>query len=267
MGFMENLKVIGDRLDRYHLKNVTIIFLVFLVLFLFFDNIIMPLAVRLGQRTVVPEITGIPLAEAEKTLNKSGFKLVLEGEKYDMSFPPGYVVSQNPKTGTEVKKGRRIYVMTSMGEKLVVVPTLSGKSERDAQFIIKSAQLVLDHVSYEYSSWYPEGVVAEQSLREGKEVKIGTPISIVISLGFSPDRFLVPELLGKDLETAQTLIRKSGLKLGMITYQDESSLLPNTVISQSIESNREVSVGTVIDLVVSRISEMDTSEPDAINEF
>jgi beta-lactam-binding protein with PASTA domain len=256
MGLIENIQAAGDWLERYHLKRVTIILLGFIVFALIVDNIVMPLVVRLGQSTTVPAVTGMTLAEAENFLQKNGFKVVLEGEKYDRRYPPGYVVSQNPPKGSEVKRGRRIYVMTSMGEKLVQVPDLRGRSERDAQFIVKSSQLILDHVSYEYSSYYLEGTVADQSIKEAKEVKVGTPISIIISLGLSPDRFLVPDVRGKDLEAAQTRIRKSGLTIGIITYQVEPDLLPNTVISQSIDPETEVGIGTSIDLIVSQISEL-----------
>lgn len=252
---VDKIKDMLNWLDQYHLKGVTIVFVSLLVLFLIMDNLVMPLVVRLGQGYPVPNINGIPLADAENILDDHGFKCVLEGEKYDRNYPPGYVVSQNPKPNTIVKKGRRIYVITSMGEELIKIPRLVGRSERDAKFMIKSSQLKLDHISFEHSSYYPEGVVAEQSIEENKEVKSGTPISIIISLGQFPDRFLIPDLKGKDLEGAIKRIRKAGLRLGEISYQIEPNLLPNTVISQSIEPLQEVTIGTVIDLVVSSLPE------------
>ncbi|MCI0513140.1 PASTA domain-containing protein [candidate division KSB1 bacterium] len=242
-------------LEQHHLKRIVLIGGILFVLFLFCNHVVMPIAVRHGQGVSVPAVTARPLAEAEKLLEEDGFKIVLEGEKYDPNFPPGYVVSQTPRAETVVKKGRRIYVMTSMGERLIVVPRLVGRSERDAKFIIESARLVLEHTAYEHSSYYPESVVSEQSLKNGQEVKAGTPISIVVSLGRFPDRFLVPEVKGKDLEAAINRIRKAGLTLGTVTYQTETQLLPNTVISQSIEPEQEVSSGTAIDLVVSQLPE------------
>jgi serine/threonine-protein kinase len=250
---VEKIKNILNWLDQYRLKGVTIVVFVLLVLFILVDNGVMPLLVRLGQGDPVPDLKGISLAEAEKILDDHGFKSVLEGEKYDRTYPPGYIVSQNPKANSIVKKGRRIYMITSMGEELIKVPRMVGRSERDANFIISSAQLQLDHVSFEHSSYYPEGVVTEQSIEENKEVKLGTPISIIISLGQFPDRFLIPDLQGKDLEGAIKRIRKAGLRLGEVTYQLEPNLLPNTVISQSIEPFQEVSIGTIINLVVSSI--------------
>ena len=249
------IKNILNWLDQHHLKGFSIVVLILLILFFLIDGVVMPLVVRLGQGYTVPNINGIPLADAEKILDDHGFKCVLEGEKYDREYPPGYVVSQNPQINTIVKKGRRIYVVTSMGEELIKVPRLKGRSERDAKFIIQSSQLQLEHISFEHSSYYPEGVVSEQSIEEDKEVKSETPINIVISLGQFPDRFLIPDLKGKDLEGAIKRIRKAGLRLGEISYQIEPNLLPNTVISQSIEPFQEVAIGTVIDLIVSTLPE------------
>jgi len=256
MNFLDRIKSVLDWLEAHHLKNATIILFILFILFLLMDNLIMPLAVRLGQSLPVPDVRRMPLSEAEKILKQYGLKLILEGEKYDKNIPPGYVVSQNPKPNSGVKRGRRIYVMTSMGERLVRVPELKGRSERDAKFIIQSAQLTLDHISFEHSSYYLEGTISEQSIKSGTEVTAGTPISIVVSLGPFPDRFLIPDLKGKDLEVAIKRIRKSGLNVGTITYQTEPDLLPNTVIAQSIEPGSEVSIGTVIDLVVSQIPDL-----------
>jgi len=256
MAFKEKFNRVNKWLADHRLKNLTYTFLGLFLFYLIVDNIVMPLAVRLGQSLTVPDITRIALSDAEKTLDQFGLKIVLEGEKYDQSIPPGHVVSQNPKANSKVKKGRRIYVMTSMGERLIQVPDLKGRSERDAKFIIQSSRLTLAHVSYEHSSYYLEGTIAEQSVKAGTEVKIGTSINMVISLGRFPDRFLVPDLKGKDLDVAIKRIRKSGLNLGNITYQIEPDLLPNTVISQSIEPGEEVTTGTAIDLTVSQIPEL-----------
>ena len=256
MAFTKRLNRIIKWLEEHRLKNITYILGGLFIFYLIVDSLVMPLAVRLGQSLTVPDITRMSLSEAEKNLAQYGLKIVLEGEKYDQTIPPGYVVSQNPKANAKVKKGRRIYVMTSMGERLITVPDLKGRSERDAKFIIQSSRLILDHISYEHSSYYLEGTIAEQSLKSGTDAKIGTPISIVVSLGRFPDRFLVPELKGKDLDAAIRRIRKSGLNLGSITYQIESELLPNTVISQSIDPGEEVTTGTEIDLVVSQIPEL-----------
>jgi len=249
-------------LERYHLKKLTIIFFWLLIFFLLMDNIVMPIYVRLGQEYEIPKVTGMLYDDAGMILKEYGFKIVLEGERYDSQFPPGYVILQNPLAFTSVKKGRRVYVVTSMGERYVKIPVLVGHGERNARFMIQSAGLVLDHVSYEHDSYYPEGVVSEQSIQPDREVKVRTTINIIVSMGPFPDRFLVPSLIGIDLEVAIKRLQKAGLKLGNVTYQIEDKLLPNTVLSQSIEPDTEVNVGEAVDLVVSKLPEENLKAAD-----
>lgn len=252
-------------LEKYNLKKLFIISF-WLIIFLFLmDTIVMPVYVRLGQEDEIPNVTEMAYEDAGLFLNKHGFKIVLEGERYDSRFPAGYVISQNPKAATRVKKGRRVYVVTSMGERYIKVPVIIGNGERNARFIIQSAGLLLDRVSHEYSSYYPEGVVWEQSIQSGREVPVGTGINIIISMGPFPDRFLVPFLIGVDLDVAGKRLKKAGLKLGAVTYQVTDDLLPNTVVSQSIEPDTEVRIGESIDLVVSILNEESIENVDNVD--
>ncbi|MDZ7262777.1 MAG: PASTA domain-containing protein, partial [candidate division KSB1 bacterium] len=223
-----------DRLKR-PIFFLTGIFLLLLLC----DKVVMPLYTKHNEEVEVPNITQISFDEAETILEKQGFQIVKEAEKYDSHFPPGYVLTQNPEAFSKVKSGRRVYVIVSMGERMVKVPQLIGRSERDAQFILNSLGLVLKDVLYDHSSYYPEGVVSEQSLPKDQEVKVGTEISIMVSLGRFPDRFIVPSLVGKNLNQAKMILTKSGLTLGKVEYQVEPELLPETVISQSLPADAE----------------------------
>ncbi|MCK5740502.1 PASTA domain-containing protein [bacterium] len=244
------------------LKQLSIFVLTMILIVLIFDKIVMPLAVRHGQGYAVPTITGKKLEEAKQILADHDLKLVVESEKNDNLYPPGFVVTQNPQPKSVVKKNRRIYVVVSIGERQVIVPKLVGRSERDAKFLIESNRLDLENISFEHSTYYPEGVVAEQSLRDSVEVSSGTNISLVVSMGPFPNRFLVPTLAGKDMEKAIMLLQKSGLSIGRIMYQLEESLLPNTVITQSYEPNSEVPRGTAIDLIISKLQNAMQTEAD-----
>ncbi|MBN1350219.1 PASTA domain-containing protein [candidate division KSB1 bacterium] len=251
MNTNEKIHSVITWLQRLNLKKPLIILAGLLVFILIMDNIVMPIYVRLGQEYEIPKITELTYSDAELILQDQGFKIVLESQRYDSRFPPNYVISQNPPAFTRVKKGRRVYVVTSMGERYFKVPVLVGKGERDAKLTIQAAGLILDHVSPEHSSYYPEGVISEQSIQPGREVKAGTKISIVVSIGPFPDRFLVPFVIGADLDAAERLLKKAGLQVGSISYQVTDKLLPNTVLKQSIEADTEVFSGERIDLVVS----------------
>lgn len=232
----------------------------FFLLFLSCNYLVMPLYTRHWQVIRVPEVTHMSATAAEKLLQKRGLKAIKSDEKYDENYPPGFVLFQNPEPGTPVKKGRRIYLTLGKGLRVFEMPKLTGNSERDAKFILNQHDLKLGEISYRNDDFYPSGVVCAQSLPVGREVGVGEIIDFVVSLGDMPSEFIVPQVTGKTLEEALLSIRKAGLTIGEIEYQENHRLLPNTVLGQSIEPGLQVSMGDTLNLSVSKLP--DSSSED-----
>ena len=231
------------------------IFLLLILLVLLFDNVIMPLYTHQGQAVELPDVTEMLFDEATALLRKRGFRTIIDGTKFDATYPESTIVFQSPLPFTLVKKGRRIYVTLSAGEKMVAVPRIVGQSERDAIFLLNQAGLRMGEIFYEYVNYPPRGVVYDQSFAEGIEVVEGSQVDITVSMGRRPDRFLVPDVVGKSFETAKRIIHQAGLRVGDVTYETQKQLIPETVLSQSITSGEEVQQGELIDLVVSTLGE------------
>ena len=115
-------------------------------------------------------------------------------------------------------------------------------------------------MKYEHSEHFHDGVVIHQSIPIGQEVKVGESIDLIVSLGQFPDKFIVPNLIGRSLQEAKKEIQQAGLALGNVSYQVENDFLPETVIAQSIEAGTEVSQGDTLSLLISKLST--TSEDD-----
>lgn len=237
-------------------KSIGISFLILFFIYLLFNKIIMPAYTRHGQAIEVPDLTNLLYEDAREVLDRLDLKIVEEAKKFDTSntFPIGVVMSQNPRPHSSVKKGRRVYVIVSKGESTVEMPRLLGGSERNAIFQIEHLGLVLGEIRYEYSDLNPAmGIVIDQSIPVGREVKLGAVVNIVISLGRFPDRFIVPDVMGLSLKAAKKMIIEAGLSVGEIQYQDRSDLLPETVVEQFPAAEKEVSQGDSLQLVVSRL--------------
>jgi serine/threonine-protein kinase len=228
---------------------------VLLIIFLLFNYVVMPMYTRHGQAIEVPDVTNLMYEEARDRLERLGLEIVEETKKFDSSnqYPIGVIMGQNPRAGSKVKTGRRIYVIVSKGEPMIEMPQLTHRSERNAIFTIKNIGLELRNVNYGHSEIYPEGVVVDQSIPPGAEVKLGTPIDISVSLGRFPDQFIVPNLIGRSLTDARKVILQAGLIIGDISYQEDADLLPETVIHQSLPADEVVGQGTAIDLIVSKL--------------
>ena len=234
-----------------------IVLLIYIAGVVFLDRVIMPYYTRHNSEIEVPEVVELNIKQADSVLAARGFRLVVEREQYDWNYPEGTVINQNPEAFAVTKKGRRVYVTISIGEMLAPMPNLVGKSARDATFAAQSAGLTLTEESfgYEYSHYYPEGVVMAQSIPPGTKIKKDTPIHATVSLGNLPNEFRIPDLVGQTLDRARKIILTSGLEIGEIVYQFKPDLLPNTVISQTPLPNEKTNRGQPVNLVISSLEE------------
>lgn len=225
------------------------------LLYLTCDHIVMPVYTRHGRDVYVPEVVGLTYAGAQTRLSQQGFRMIKAGEQFDSQHEPGTILFQSPEPGAPAKRGRRVYVIVSKGERFVTVPKLVGGSERNAALELSSQGLALGNVEYLFSDAYLRDVVCAQSIPEGQIVKQGTQVDITVSLGPSPDRLVVPNVIGKTLAEATKLIQHTGLRVGALRYQVSDKLLPETIIDQSPGAGTEGIAGQTVDLVVSRLPE------------
>ena len=124
--------------------------------------IVMPVYLREGLETRVPDFRGESNSDAANTARRITLSLVVDGEEYDDEVPTGSVSSQRPLPGTLVKPGRRVHVILSLGKKVFKVPDVTGKSPRDAELTLRDAGLVLKRTLYRSSKRFPPGVVVDQ---------------------------------------------------------------------------------------------------------
>ncbi len=232
-------------------------FSIFIVGFLLFiilmDKVIMPMYVHLGDELEMPDVTEMTVEDAIGLLEQQGFIVIIADSIYDANYPKGTVIEQNPYPFSRVKKGRHVYLVVSIGKKPIMMPNLFYKSPRDAELILKSYGLKMGRKNYEYNDFAVEGVVIGQSYPQGQKVKRGTRIDITISLGPFPTVKTVPEVVGKSLSAAKKQLRTLGLRDIEVEYEERESILPETVLKQSIKSGTTIEEGMKILLTVSKL--------------
>ncbi|MDE3058725.1 MAG: PASTA domain-containing protein [Bacteroidota bacterium] len=236
---------------RFVLKAFVALFLIFL----FFNYFFMPWYVNHGGTVQVPNVVAMREADATRLLDSLGFSPRISETRPDKRYPEGYVVLQNPVADQIVKPGRRIYLTVSGGEQLVAVPILRGHSVRDAKFMLERFGLKLGNALVQVSQEFPEGTIIAQDSLLGQQVRRGTVINVIVSAGPSLDSLSVPNVIGKSLSDAQRILSGKNLKVGNITYQENSEYLPNTVLDQFPKPNAVLSAGKAVDLFVAQAPE------------
>ncbi len=228
------------------------IFVVGFVLFVFLmDAVVMPFYTKHGDEFELIDVTDKEVDEAVNMLEAEGFNPVITDSVYDEKFAPGTVVQQNPQPFTEVKEGRRVYLVVSIGEKPRKVPRLIGLTAQDAEFRLKEEGLQLNQTIYEFSEFYPKGVVINQSALPGETVEKNQKVNITVSLGTAPTSLEIPNLIGKSVETARKELEAVNVKLGKIKQVYRSNLVPGTVLNQSVSAGQSALKVDSLNLIVS----------------
>jgi serine/threonine-protein kinase len=230
---------------------IGILFFIFTILM---DRLVMPWYVNLGHEIEMPDVIELSVDEASSVLNKHHFSIILADSVFDPNLAKGTIVEQNPYPFAVVKKGRNVYLTVSIGKKPIIMPSLFYKSPRDAELILISYELSLRNKLYEYNDAAVEGVVIGQSYPQGQNIKKGSEVDITISLGPFPKVRVIPDLVGKSLQSAKMQLESMGVNKILIEYEERDDLVPNTVLKQSLTKGMAVQPEMSIELLVSKIS-------------
>lgn len=134
------------------------------------------------------------------------------------------------------------------------VPSLVGKTEGEAREILEGAGLKCKVKARHESKKYDEGYVIEQNPEEGKRVKKGAEIEIVVSSGKTTEELTVPDVAGMDEEAAQKALNKEGFTkiTTEAVYSEEQQ---GTVIGTDPAAGTKTGKDTEIIMKVSKGSE------------
>lgn len=204
-----------------------------------------------GDQITVPSVAGMDEAEAQKKLEAEGLKVGTSEAVYSDQYEEGVVIGTTPAAGAKVSEDTEIIMQVSKGSEKISVPNVVGKSDSDAQSMIKSAKLKVGTVTYEYDDSVADGKVVSQSVAGGKKVSAGTTIDIVVSRGKKPEeKVSVQSFVGKDEEELLDWAYTNGLNASKQSEEYSNNYPEGMIISMS-PSSGNVSKGSTIKYVLS----------------
>lgn len=134
------------------------------------------------------------------------------------------------------------------------VPELVGKTEGEAREILDDCGLKCKVSARRQSKKYDEGYVIEQNPKEGKRIKKGAEVEIVVSVGRESEEVAVPDVSGLDEEAAQKMLNDKGFSK-IVTEAVYSEEAQGTVIGTDPVAGTKTSKDTEIKMKVSKGSE------------
>ena len=141
-----------------------------------------------GQEIKVPDLAKMKLEIAEEKLNELDLEVfLLDTVEFNADFPPFTILEQDPKAGSLVKDGRKVYVKLNAGEFTdITIPEFKDKTFRQISATIKS--LTLKEGKITYKPHIAKDIVLQiyqngRRLRAGDKVKKNSVLDFVLGDG------------------------------------------------------------------------------------
>ena len=239
-------------------KRTNFLFLAIIVVLVLAATLFVAQKIAPPSELTVPDFRGMTVESAENEAARYELTITEVGSEYSDTYNEGEICSQSPAEGSNISKGDVVSVVVSKGPQQSTVPDVRGQTLDAATKTLKDADLSVGSVTESYSSSVKAGQVISQGIDPDSKVERNTAVNLEISLGEKPYA-VVPDVRGKSLDTASSMLSDAKLNVGNITYQD-SDEDEGTVISQGYNPNDHVDEYTAVDLVVSSGKSSQSSE-------
>ncbi len=138
-----------------------------------------------GKVVFVPDIEGKSLRQAELMLRQAGLVIGEQSRTYSDSVQSDFIVSQSPSAGEVAEKNSYINIVVSRGpaeqKKIKKMPNLLGIDIKAAGEKIRELGLKIQKVKYEIAPEINEGIVIDQSPKQGEVITKNTSVDLKVS--------------------------------------------------------------------------------------
>ncbi|MEW5921789.1 MAG: Stk1 family PASTA domain-containing Ser/Thr kinase [Bacillota bacterium] len=197
----------------------------------------------------VPDLAGMNLAAAEKELEGRGLGSRVTGEIHSNHIPPNHIVSQDPPAGRSVRKERIVELTISAGPQFVEIPSLVGRTEREARLLLTDLGLEME-IQRDFDEEIASGYIIRQDPGQGFRLTRGETVLVVVSEGKKP--FTLRNFQGWALSDVREWLNLYGLILRDVKEEFSNEFEQGQVISQSPSAGETIRPGDAVDLVISK---------------
>lgn len=220
---------------------------------------------RQGHEFELPSIVGADIQDlrADASLD---IEYVVVDSVYDEHDEGGRVLTQDPKAGTMIKKGRKVYItITSYSAEKTYLPDLCDLSVRQAVSQLTSVGLQGGVIKFVESSDRNAVLSLSQNgrtLHAGQELSRGSRVDMVAGLGDEGGYAVVPFVIGKSAKAARRDILSASLNVGEERYDSKTSRADAVVYRQepSYTGITRYPLGTPVTLYYRNASEAEIQQ-------
>ncbi|NTV90753.1 MAG: Stk1 family PASTA domain-containing Ser/Thr kinase, partial [Clostridiales bacterium] len=228
---------------------------ILVILFYVGFKIIIPIITPENDDFTVEDYTGKLFTQVSEELKAEGIEAVEDKHVYSDTVDAGTIISQNPEADKTLKKGSTIKFEVSDGPELTTIPDVTAKESRVADQLLKDADLTTRTIT-ENSDTVTSGTVIRTEPAANEQVKPGTEVVIVESLGPVVVQIPVPDITGKTRAEAEKILTGNKLLIGNIIpadIKDETAIIKK----QYPLSGTMVDEGTAVEITFETVSAAD----------
>lgn len=172
---------------------------------------------RQGQEYELPDMVGQNIEQLMAD-NPVELDFVIIDSLFRPGEEGGRILTQIPKEGTMVKKGRKVYVTTTAyTPEDAVLPELAGLTVRQAVSELIGCGLQVGKLKF-VEDPYKNNVIDQsskgKSLYAGQQIERSTVVDLTVGLGDGSGRSVVPFTIGKTADRARRDILSASLNVG-----------------------------------------------------
>ena len=175
-----------------------------------------------GHEVRIPVLKDMTVAQARSQTSGLGLNLDVDNRYYSSDVAAGHILSQSPAPGSVVRREWRVRVAESLGPQKVEVPSVVGSQERSAALNLRRAGLEAGMTAeLPYAKVEAGTVLAQDPPAKAQGIeKPSINLLVAAADDSAPDGFVMPDLTGLPIVTAQSLLTRVGIKFGEPKFQD-----------------------------------------------
>jgi beta-lactam-binding protein with PASTA domain len=217
-----------------------------------------------GAEVKVPALKGMTVADARSETAGLGLNLDVDNRYYSGEVAAGHILTQSPAADTVVRREWRVRVSESLGPQKVDVPETVGEDERVAALQLRRAGLEVGATArLPYTNAAEGTVLAQDPPAHAQDIEQPT-VNLLAAApdDETPDGYVMPDMTGLPVVTAQMELAKMGIKTAVPNYAEMPGspvgigegppVRPGAVVAQWPSAGARVAQDTQVKLTVAK---------------
>jgi serine/threonine-protein kinase len=201
-----------------------------------------------SSQVSVPDLAGLTLESATEKAAPDLVLAVVE-QRNDPRVPSGRVIEQTPRAGANVRRGRKVKLILSLGGKVLEVPDLIGHAGRAVAIELRRETFTPGDEA-RVSHAQDVGRVIAQVPAAGTRVVPNSRVHRLVSDGPPPSTWVMPDLSGKSRDDAERWIKLCGFRRGAVRRVNDPDLPQGTVVAQLPLAGYPIRSKDIVELAV-----------------